>query len=719
MRAAWCANPLIVIAWALTYNPWAVSAQDGLPRPDHTVMVMEENKVFGQIIGAGGAPYINELAARGALFTTYFAIRHPSQPNYVALFSGSTQGLSDDSCGHHFNGPNLASELLGAGLTFAGYSESMPRMGYHGCSAGGYQRKHNPWVNFDNVPDELNLPWTSFPTDFNELPTVAIVVPNQDNDMHDGPISRGDAWLREHISPYIEWAQTHNSLFILTWDEGSSGNHIVTIFVGPMVQPGVYSERQNHYSLLRTLLSMYGLAPIAKAAEVDPISSPWTAESSSFPVSVSLTRPADEAQIAGPASLELVADASANGAQIARVEFFENGNKLAEVTTPPYQFTVTNAALGEYAFAVQATDTLGRKKFSRSARVNVFNPFDTWRGTYQGLVVSPDSPSPDWSGSFALSVDPKGGFSAKMSLDGKAYRFTGQFDGTGEAVTSARLSGGDTASRLECALQIGATNGIGQLQGELSEVTTNNGQSEVRTPRATIVADRLRQRSPTNAVSEVGRHTLILLGEGDGKQFPGGHGFAQVTVSSAGAVKAAGRLAEGSILSVSSWLTERERWPLYQRSSRDDGVLVGWVWFTNGASFAMTEMGGELTWIRPTAGTGPYAAGFTNAVPVVGSAYLPPARGSGIMPWTSGVFVLDGAGYAPPVVSAVQLNAAGRVEGANLLLQLNPRTGLWTAKQTPAASITTIQGAVLQSRGVGLGFFLNPAGSGRVRLATE
>ena len=112
------------------------------------------------IIGNTAAPYINtSLVPEAALMTNSHAIGHPSQPNYLALFSGSTQGVTDDSCPHSFSVANLGSEALAAGKSFAGYSESMLIDGFTGCSSpnGLYARKHNPWVNFTNVPASLEL----------------------------------------------------------------------------------------------------------------------------------------------------------------------------------------------------------------------------------------------------------------------------------------------------------------------------------------------------------------------------------------------------------------------------------------------------------------------------------------------------------------------------------------------------------------------------------
>lgn len=253
------------------------------PAPDHIVIVVEENKSYEQIIGNSRAPYINALAKKGALLTRSYAVAHPSQPNYLALFSGDTQGVVDDRCPVSVSGENLASELAKKGLSFRTYSESMPSTGYAGCAAGHYMRKHNPAVNWQgiNVAPEMNIPFTTFKRDYSKLPTVSIVVPNQLNDMHDGEpseaIKRGDQWLKDNIDPYVKWAERHNSLLILTWDEDDDtrDNHIATIFVGPMVKRGTIDTRADHYTILRTLIDAYGLRPISKSAARTPIDGLW------------------------------------------------------------------------------------------------------------------------------------------------------------------------------------------------------------------------------------------------------------------------------------------------------------------------------------------------------------------------------------------------------------------------------------------------------------
>ena len=258
-----------------------------VPRHDHVVVVVLENRGADDIYGNPDAPYVNDvLIAGGAKFTASFGVARPSQPNYIALFAGSTLGVRDNSCDHNFVGqPNLGRQLIDAGFSFAGYAELLPEVGSTICKAGTsphtYQRKHNPWVSFDNVPPVSNQPFSAFPADFTLLPTVSFVVPDQCNDMHDIPpcsIAGGDLWLREHIDPYVQWAKTHNSLLILTFDEDdfTKTNHIPTIFIGANVIPGsVEADATDHYRVLRTLQAMYGLSPLGEAAKRKPISSIW------------------------------------------------------------------------------------------------------------------------------------------------------------------------------------------------------------------------------------------------------------------------------------------------------------------------------------------------------------------------------------------------------------------------------------------------------------
>jgi phosphatidylinositol-3-phosphatase len=250
-----------------------------LPTPAHVVIVVEENRSQTSIIGNKSAPFINALAAGGAMMAQSFAETHPSEPNYLALFAGDTFGVTKDSC--PINGgalPNLGSELLAAGYAFVGFAEDLPTVGSTVCSAGKYARKHVPWANFSNVPPANSVPFSAFPAgDFASLPTVSFVIPNNDNNMHDGSIAAGDTWLNRQLSGYANWAKANNSLLIVTWDEddGGSRNQIPTVFYGAHVQTGTYNEQISHYNVLSTVEQMYGLPKTGKAANAPVIATIW------------------------------------------------------------------------------------------------------------------------------------------------------------------------------------------------------------------------------------------------------------------------------------------------------------------------------------------------------------------------------------------------------------------------------------------------------------
>ena len=272
---------VLALGMAGTTVPWGAAQAAvtplALPTPAHIVVVIEENHSYSEVIGNSNAPYITSLANNGAKMTQSYAVTHPSQPNYLALFSGSTQGITDDSCPHTFSAENLGHQLINSGKTFKGYSEGMPSDGYTGCSSGRYARKHNPWVDFSNVPSSSNLRFTRFPTDYTTLPKVAFVAPNLCHDMHDCSVSTGDTWLKNNLGAYATWAKANNSLLLVTFDEDdhSAGNRIPTLFYGAHVKTGSYSEHITHYTVLRTLESLTGLGCVANSCSVSAISDIW------------------------------------------------------------------------------------------------------------------------------------------------------------------------------------------------------------------------------------------------------------------------------------------------------------------------------------------------------------------------------------------------------------------------------------------------------------
>lgn len=264
-----------------------ICAQKTLPVPDHIVIVILENHSYAQIINSPEAPYINSLVkySNSALFTNSYGIGHPSQPNYLALYSGSDQGVKNDHMPKKipFSTSNLGRQLIDTKRTFITYSEDLPFVGFNGEYSGNYVRKHNPATNWigtgeNQIPAYTSQPLTAFPSsNFDSLPTVCYLIPNQSNNMHNGSIKRADTWIFSNLNNYINWAKNHNSLLILTFDEDNyiSNNKILTIFNGGMVKGGKYSKTITHYNILRTIEDMYALPYAGKASKVSAISDCW------------------------------------------------------------------------------------------------------------------------------------------------------------------------------------------------------------------------------------------------------------------------------------------------------------------------------------------------------------------------------------------------------------------------------------------------------------
>jgi hypothetical protein len=262
--------------------PNAGAPNGSLPRPAHVIVIVEENKADSTIIGNPHAPYLNQLAKSGALFPNATGVAHPSQPNYLALFTGQIN-LDADACPEQTvprSQPSLGGALFEARLSFAGFAEGLPHIGFTGCSSGdadeGYARKHAPWVNFDDVPTSANRPFSALPN-LDRLPTVAFIIPDLAHDMHSGSIAAGDAWLRTNVAQVIDWARTHGSVVVIVWDESDTlnGNSIPLIIVGAGVKPGVYDEAVDHYRILRTLEDFYALPHLGYSANVAPIQDIW------------------------------------------------------------------------------------------------------------------------------------------------------------------------------------------------------------------------------------------------------------------------------------------------------------------------------------------------------------------------------------------------------------------------------------------------------------
>jgi aryl-phospho-beta-D-glucosidase BglC (GH1 family) len=377
---------------------------NGVPAPDHVVIVIEENHSYSDIIGNSAAPYINSLASgpNSALFTQSFAVEHPSQPNYLDLFSGSNQGTNSDNVPANlpFTTANLGAELLAAGKTFVGYSEGLPAVGFTGASSGEYASKHNPWVDWqgsgpNGIPAADNQPLTSFPTNFANLPTVSIVVPNQDDDMHSGSIAAGDAWLQQNLGSYIQWAQTHNSLFILTFDEddGSQSNQIPTLMIGPMVQQGQYSEHITHFNVLRTVEDMYGLPYAGQSATAAPITDIWTGSTTNHPPTVAAPASASPGTVTG-VSTQLAVLGADNGGEASLTYNWSAVAAPSGAAAPTFSANGTNAAKNVTAtFSRAGTYTLQATITDGAGLTVTSDVVVTVVQTLTSISVSPATPS--------------------------------------------------------------------------------------------------------------------------------------------------------------------------------------------------------------------------------------------------------------------------------------------------------------------------------------
>jgi hypothetical protein len=246
-------------------------------------MIVMENKEYDDVIGNRDAPYINGLARRYGLATASHGIRHPSLPDYLALTSGSTHGIDSDCTDCHVSGQSIVDQVAGAGLTWKAYMEDLPHPCFRGAGAGGYAKKHDPFMYYDAVAGDPNrchrvVPLERLSRDLRRgrLPTYSFISPNLCDDMHDCSVGIGDRYLA-HLVPTLLHAVGQEGYVVLTWDEGTSdrrccgrsrGGRIATIVAGRLVRRGARARRPvDHYGVLRTIEDTLGLSHLAGAGE--------------------------------------------------------------------------------------------------------------------------------------------------------------------------------------------------------------------------------------------------------------------------------------------------------------------------------------------------------------------------------------------------------------------------------------------------------------------
>jgi hypothetical protein len=243
---------------------------------DHVVWIVFENKQYSQIIGSTNAPYINSVASKCGLATGFYAEAHPSLPNYIAMTSGSTQGITDDNApsSHPLNVASIFSQL---GSGWRSLEESMPSNCYKSDS-GTYAVRHNPAAYYTNLSS-----CSSLDVLLGSTPDISarftFVTPNTCNDMHSCPTSSvtatevktGDSWLSTFLPKILNSStyQVGRTAVFITWDEDDSGGnqHVPTLVIAPSVPAGArVATTFNHYSLLRTTEEMLGLSFLGSAA---------------------------------------------------------------------------------------------------------------------------------------------------------------------------------------------------------------------------------------------------------------------------------------------------------------------------------------------------------------------------------------------------------------------------------------------------------------------
>ncbi|HET7120050.1 MAG TPA: alkaline phosphatase family protein [Solirubrobacterales bacterium] len=281
MRISLCLTLLALLLGAAGTSETAAQAR----RPAPVFVIVLENHELPEVIGNPEAPFLNRLARRGALAVRYHAVAHPSLPNYLALVAGSTFGITEDCLDCTVTGPNLATQLSRAGISWKAYMGGLPRPCFTRGDSGSYAKRHNPFAYFPaitTVPRRCAriVPATRLRADLaaHRLPAFGWLSPNLCQAAHDCPLGAADVYL-SRIVPSIRRRLGPHGLLIVTFDEGvgnaGGGGRVATVLAGPDVPPGLRVRRAvNHYSLLAALERRFGLPFLGAAANAPPLV-PW------------------------------------------------------------------------------------------------------------------------------------------------------------------------------------------------------------------------------------------------------------------------------------------------------------------------------------------------------------------------------------------------------------------------------------------------------------
>jgi hypothetical protein len=276
-----------------------IAAQGNIPNFAHIVLTVLENRDYSEVIGNSQAPYLNALAKQYVLLSDYYAVGHPSLPNYIALMSGGTQGISSDCTSCFVNVTNLADLIAASGRTWKSYQESMPSPCFLGNS-GLYAQKHDPLIYFDSIRlntalcDKSIVPISQLDTDLaaNQLPNFSFIEANLCDSGHDCAISKPDTWVHALVNKLqASSAFGSNTLIIIIFDEAEdsstasccgmpskAGGKVPAIFISPSAKGGFTdSTAYSHYSLLKTILTAWSLSGMGMTnnSATSAIAAPW------------------------------------------------------------------------------------------------------------------------------------------------------------------------------------------------------------------------------------------------------------------------------------------------------------------------------------------------------------------------------------------------------------------------------------------------------------
>jgi len=424
--------------------------------PAHVVIVMEEDRFANAIGDTADMPYVNQLAANSLVFSDLQGLNTVNQEgemNYLGLFSGSTQGVTDDGIDYSFSGPNLAEQFNSApGLSYAGYSEGLPDNGWEvdvwpGTQYGYtipdlYTRAYNPTAMFTDLgpagteSSAVNQTFSQFqalataPGTYANLPTVSLVVPDQLDNTH-GSLDTtpmdidpayyntfrqwSDSWLQENIDPYVQWAKTHDSLLIVMGDEGDRAHNFANgtqaIITGDpkLFVPGTDTTPVNAYDVLRTIEDMYGQTPLGNSATVSDLDTnaggQLAAPDTAPPDTIPPTTPGTPTLTSATSTTATIAwAASTDNVGVRGYNIYRNGTLAGTVNGSTTSFTDTGLTVDtRYSYTVVAFDA-AQNNSPASAALSVTTP-DTTPPTTPGTPTLKSATSTTATIAWAASTD--------------------------------------------------------------------------------------------------------------------------------------------------------------------------------------------------------------------------------------------------------------------------------------------------------------------------